>query len=756
MDGIMKTLRLFSVAALAASAAILGACSIEQQPDKDIQNKVSLIATISPKAASTRQLSDPGDGTIASDWAVGEEIWVYYNNTANEYVETMATVTAVGADGSAIISATLADPVSCNASFGYPFSCYTLNGGKDIFQDQLGTLEDVSSNFDIIFGAGDIVVDGTTATLPTGVEMEHETSIWRLSFTDGSSDITSSITQLVVSDSGSDYVVTPSGLSTIYVSTYPMADSDVTITATTASGEFSVTKSGITLDPGKVYTSKSVALASTASLDPIKQAEALQVNTYSIQKTGEAAQVFSFQQEYSQWYIGPSWMDSAYEALHVELMDEDPQEATMGWFSGEFPPSVAGQLTTVDEDFFSEFSWASAKVGTMRLGKDKMIDVHMAKGGNVKLKGCSQFLIKPKVGTKSYSGEYQFLFVFVFDNWTWDQQTESYIPGDEYTMCGNAILNELIAELSYFSLEGGYGAWLAPGQTLKLTAQWTAGAKFDWSKVTLDSQTCNGSSGEWFTWDSSTQTLYAKNSADNKAVNLTFGYSGTDMTYNMTVYSGPGYNSFRIKPENSSADFVLVENDPAYGWSSDTIWFTGDEWAPDNGGSFNFHSIEIDPSSGNYDKLDYNDYGPYVNFKKGIPEGDFNLIFHSKANPVVKFTIPVKVVKHKVQSFKITYKHSNGVFEPWTSGGENGVCNYPMGMELGVITDPEDAYWDWSHVELSPGYDNEFSFSGYGGRDDHPKLMLKTSHDGNHYGTQVIFRLKWNNKKTSEIYVDHN
>ena len=755
MDSIMKAMRLFSMAALAASVAIVGACSIEQQPDSGTLNNVSLVATISPKTASTRLLTDPGNGTITSDWSVGEEIWVYYNNTSSEFVETMATVTAVNSDGSAIITATLANPVSCNASFGYPFSSYTLNGDKDIYKDQKGTLADVSDNFDIIFGAGDIVVDGTTATLPTGVEMKHETSIWRLSFTDGSSDITTGITQLVVSDGGSDYVVTPSGLSTIYVSMYPTASSDITFTATTSSGDFSVTKSGVTLDAGKVYTSEGVGLA-PASVDPIKQAEALQVNTYSIQKTGEAAQVFSFQQEYSQWYIGPSWMDSAYEALHVELMDEDPQEATMGWFTGEFPPSVAGQLTTVDEDFFSEFSWASAKVGTMRLGKDKMIDVHMAKGGNVKLRGCSQFLIKPKVGTKSYSGEYQFLFVFVFDNWTWDQQTESYIPGDEYTICGNAILNELIAELSYFSLEGGYGAWLAPGQSLKLTAQWTAGAKFDWSKVTLNSQSCDGSSGEWFTWDSSTQTLYAKNSADNKAVNLTFGYSGTDMTYNMTVYSGPGYTSFTVKPENSSADFILAENDPADGWSNDTVWLTADDWAPKDYYSFNAHSIEIDPDTEHYDKLSYNDYGPYVSFKKGIPEGSFNLVFRSKADHSVKCTIPVTVVHHKATSFKITYKHSNGVFEPWTSGGENGVCNYPMGMELGVITVPEDAYWDWSHVELSPGYDNEFSFSGHGGRDDHPKLMLKTSHDGNHYGTQVIFRLKWNNKKTSEIYVDHN
>lgn len=754
MDSIMKAMRLFSISALAAATAILGACTIEQQPDIDTQNNVTLTATLSPKTISTRLLADPGDGTITSNWAVGEEIWVYYDNTAQEFTEAKATITAVGADGSATISATLVNPVSCNASFGYPFSCYTLNGGKDIFKDQKGTLKDVSDNFDIIFGAGDIVVDGTTATLPSGVEMQHETSIWRLSFTDGSSDITSEITQLTVSDSGSDYVINPVGLSTIYLSTYPMADSDVTFTATTASGSFSATKSGVTLDPGKVYTSTGVALAPAAE-DPIKKAEALQPNTYSIQKPGEAAQVFSLPPEYSQWYVGPSWMDGTKMALHVELMDEDPEQYTMGWFSAEFPPEVAGVLTTVDDNFFGKYSWSSVKAGTFRLGQDKMIEVHMAKDGNVKRDGRSQFLIKPKVGTKGYSGQYQVLFVFVFDNWTWDQQTESYIPGEEYTMCVNAYVDELVADLNYFSMNYPSN-WVAPGQSVTLTAQWTAGATFDWSKVTLDSQTCGGSSGDWFSWDSSTQTLYAKKSAENQSVSLTFGYAGTDMTSSITLYNGPGYTSFSLSMENSSADFILVENDPAYGWSSDTIWFTVDDWAP-QGSSFTGYGIEIDPATENYNKLDYNPYGKYVNFNKGIPEGDFNLIFRSVTDHSAKCTIPVKVVHHKPTSFQITYKHSNGAFEPWTSGGENGVCNYPMGMEVGVITNPEDAYWNWAYVELAYDYDG-FSFSGMGGKEDHPKLQRTKSNPGGgtSYGTQIIFRLKYDNRKKSEIYVNHN
>ncbi|MBP5333463.1 MAG: hypothetical protein J6Y66_04770 [Bacteroidales bacterium] len=289
-----------------------------------------------------------------------------------------------------------------------------------------------------------------------------------------------------------------------------------------------------------------------------------------------------------------------------------------------------------------------------------------------------------------------------------------------------------------------------------LSAFWTAGASFDWSTVQLKSQTCNGQSGEWFSWDASTQKLTATKSADNDQVTLTFGYVGTEMTDQISLYNGPGYSSFSLSMQNSSADYILAENDPAYGGGSDNIWLTVDEWTPE-GSSFTGYGIEIDPATENYNKLYYNPYGKYVDFKKGIPEGMFDLIFRSVTDHNAKFTIPVKVVHHKATSFQITYKHSNGAFEPHTSGGENGVCNYSMGMEVGVITEPEDAYWNWADVELAYDYDG-FSFSGHGGKEDHPKLQRTKSNPGGDtsYGTQIIFRLKWDNRKKSTIYVDHN
>ena len=168
---------------------------------------------------------------------------------------------------------------------------------------------------------------------------------------------------------------------------------------------------------------------------PIEKAKKLKDNTYSIQKKGGDVQVYNLPQQYSQWYVGTSWMDGTKQCIHVECMDEDEEQMTMGWLNGEIPLDVANKLTTINQEFCSKYPWASAKMGTMRLGQDNMLDAHLGQGGNVKMDGSSQFYLKEKGGTKAYSGQYQFLVVMVFENQTWDQESESYIPGgDEYTL----------------------------------------------------------------------------------------------------------------------------------------------------------------------------------------------------------------------------------------------------------------------------------------------------------------------------------
>lgn len=253
------------MAALALTAATLTACSSDELATNETPVEkgkiVTLTATLGPKdGTTTRALTDPGDGTLNSAWAVNEEIWVQYDDEGHTSPTAKARVTSVSGSGEATITVDLVDPVSGQIDFNYPYDAVVLN--KDIYYDQLGTLADVSANYDMCHGSGTLTVVGTEATLPTGVAMERDAFIWKFTFTDGSSDITNKITSLSIDDGGGcPYTISPSGQSTIYVAMYGgMGSMDYTITAATNSGIYTKSKSGISLDNGKLYTTNALAL----------------------------------------------------------------------------------------------------------------------------------------------------------------------------------------------------------------------------------------------------------------------------------------------------------------------------------------------------------------------------------------------------------------------------------------------------------------------------------------------------------------
>ncbi len=128
--------------------------------------------------------------------------------------------------------------------------------------------------------------------------------------------------------------------------------------------------------------------------EPIKKAEKLKDNTYSIQKKGGEVYVYDLPQQYSKWYVGTSWTDGTKQCVHIECLDEDENNYTKGWLNGEIPLEVANKLTTINKEFYEKYPWAGAKLGTFRLGEDNVIDAHMGQGGNVKLDGRRQLRLE--------------------------------------------------------------------------------------------------------------------------------------------------------------------------------------------------------------------------------------------------------------------------------------------------------------------------------------------------------------------------
>ena len=269
---IMKTMKNYIwMAAATMMAATLGACSNDDitaiQTPVQKGDVVTLTATLSPKdGATTRALSDPGDGTISSAWAVNEKVLVKYLRGAfSSPAEAEGTVTSVDGDGKATITVALDDPTDGDTpiSFYYPYVSYT--GEKLIGMEQTGTLEDISANYDRVSGSGTLHVSGGTPTLPNDVGMTREVCIWKLAFTDGLNDITADITNLTISDgNGNDFIVSPpaGAKSAIWVAMAGIASKTVTITATTGLGLYTAEKS-ITLANGKFYRSTVPLTATT-------------------------------------------------------------------------------------------------------------------------------------------------------------------------------------------------------------------------------------------------------------------------------------------------------------------------------------------------------------------------------------------------------------------------------------------------------------------------------------------------------------
>lgn len=266
----MKTKNILMMAALVLMTV---ACSKDDTAVGDNgQGKVMTLTTTLTMAddASMRALSD--DGTkITAAWAEGEEFTISYEKTTDDPGDktgmAKATVASVSA-GTATVTATLTDAKDGGAiDFYYPYNHY--NPGTNHLTDQVGTLADINANFACMYGSGTMSISGTTVSINDGgVAMTQEISIWKFTFSDGSKDITSDITSLQLAFEYTTYDVNPTSQDAIYVAIYdafPFTTGPVTITATTASGIYSATKSSVTLQVGKMYSSSVVLSAAPAT-----------------------------------------------------------------------------------------------------------------------------------------------------------------------------------------------------------------------------------------------------------------------------------------------------------------------------------------------------------------------------------------------------------------------------------------------------------------------------------------------------------
>lgn len=251
-----KTMRFLSLAALALVGAIMTGCSNKDDVTVEPENKsnvVTLTTTVGiGGGAETRALAADGTKTFA----VGETMAVIYKKTSGETVKAVSAALVAGnitGEGkSATFTFTLEDPdKGKSVTYIYPAA---MAGETEVDYSNLasqdGTLATLSSDLDLATYSG--AWDG--ASLPSAT-LTNQLAFLAVTLkdADGSNDITSSITEMTISDGTNTYTVSPSSLSTIYMAIQPTASADIDVTATDGSTNYTKSLTGKTYAASNGY-----------------------------------------------------------------------------------------------------------------------------------------------------------------------------------------------------------------------------------------------------------------------------------------------------------------------------------------------------------------------------------------------------------------------------------------------------------------------------------------------------------------------
>lgn len=230
------------MAALAFVGTILTSCSsddiISDEPQQleKIDDVVTQTTTVClDGTATTRALTAGGVKTFGA----GEQIAVVYENTSDATVRAVSDVLTAAdiASGSksATFTVTLTNPKpGGSVKYIYPAAMAKADGSEnyDALVAQDGTLAYLSSFLDFAKYEGTLTAD---AKLPTStVTLTNQLAILALTVknSDGSSDLTSTITDLTISDGTNSYCVNRTAAAgPIYVAVKPTTAADINVTA---------------------------------------------------------------------------------------------------------------------------------------------------------------------------------------------------------------------------------------------------------------------------------------------------------------------------------------------------------------------------------------------------------------------------------------------------------------------------------------------------------------------------------------------
>ena len=256
----MKKITHIGMAALVAMGMLGTSCNKAESPEIETpetqkENIVTLTTTVGFAADGTKALTAEGVKTFAE----GEKMVLRYKNTKGDWVKAVSNALEAGdiaaGSKSATFTFTLTNPDKTKTvDYIYPAAIVNELGNMDeaaLFGSQDGTLNKIASTFD--YSRKISAWDGEN--LPS-LTLENQLAILAITLTnaDGSSDITSSITGLTLSDGTKTYNVTREAVAgPIYVAIFPTEDATIDITATNGTKNYTKTLTGKTYAKGNGY-----------------------------------------------------------------------------------------------------------------------------------------------------------------------------------------------------------------------------------------------------------------------------------------------------------------------------------------------------------------------------------------------------------------------------------------------------------------------------------------------------------------------
>ena len=263
--------RLFKYFALVMMGALICSCAEEVEDLQPTANgTVTMKTTVSlSENASTRALTEAGVKTFAA----GDQIAVVYeqaSGTAKAVSVELASDDITESGKKAAFTVTLSSPkANGKVRYIYPASRAATYIASDVAPDnaatinyaalatQDGTFASLASNLDLATFDGNMTAQGN---LPKTASLINMLTIGKFTIqnSDGTSDLTSSITGLSINDGTNTYVVTRTiGEGPIYVAMKPITSSQtVVVNATDNTYYYTKSVSGQTLAANNIYDIK--------------------------------------------------------------------------------------------------------------------------------------------------------------------------------------------------------------------------------------------------------------------------------------------------------------------------------------------------------------------------------------------------------------------------------------------------------------------------------------------------------------------